>query len=161
MANRLRWLVVLLGAALPTCAATTGSISGMVKSADGTPQMGALVEVFAAGALRPVVAFTSQAGSFQVPSLSPGNYRLKVTAASFLPSLVENVMIRSGGRAIINVTLNTLAEAIRFLPPRQASEQDEDDWKWVLRSAANRPILRFDEDNGLILATSAKCEHQE
>jgi len=158
MANRLRWLVVLLGAALPTCAATTGSISGMVKSADGTPQMGALVEVFAAGALRPVVAFTGQAGSFQVPSLSPGNYRLKVTAASFLPSLVENVMIRSGGRAIINVTLNTLAEAIRFLPPRQASEQDEDDWKWVLRSAANRPILRFDDDNGLILASSAKTE---
>ena len=161
MANRLKWLVVLLGAALPVCAATPGSISGMVKSADGTPQMGAQVEVFATGNLQPTVAFTSQTGSFQVPSLSPGNYRLKVTAASFLPSLVENVVIRSGGRAIINVTLNTLAEAIRFLPPRQLSDQDQDDWKWLLRSASNRPILRFDEDNGLILATSAKCEHHE
>jgi len=89
MANRLKWLVVLLGAALPVCAATSGSISGMVKSADGTPQMGALVEVFAAGTLQPFVAFTSQAGSFQIPSLTPGSYRLKVTAASFLPSLVE------------------------------------------------------------------------
>jgi len=158
MANRLKWLVVLLGAALPVCAATPGSIAGMVKSADGTPQMGALVEVFAAGTLQPVVAFTSQAGSFQIPSLTPGSYRLKVTAASFLPSLIENVVIRSGGRAVINVTLNTLAEAIRFLPPRQLSDQDQDDWKWILRSAANRPILRFDNDNGLIIASSATRE---
>jgi len=161
MANRLKWLVVLLGAALPVCAAPTGSISGMVKSTDGTPQMGALVEVFAAGTLQPVVAFTSQAGSFQISRLVPGSYRVKVTAASFLPSLVENVVIRSGGRAIINVTLNTLAEAIRFLPPRQVSDQDQDDWKWILRSAANRPILRFDEDNGFILASSAKNENHD
>src|SRR5262249_31020103 len=158
MANRLKWLVVLLGAALPVCAATPGSISGVVKSADGTPQMGALVEVFASGTVQPFVAFTSQAGSFQVPSLAPGSYRLKVTAASFLPSLIENVVIRSGGKAIINVTLNTLAEAIRFLSPRQVSEQDQDDWKWILRSAANRPILRFDSDAGLILTSSARNE---
>jgi len=158
MANRLKWLVVLLGAALPVCAATPGSISGVVKSADGTPQMGALVEVFASGTLQPFVAFTGQAGSFQVPSLVPGSYRLKVTAASFLPSLIENVVIRSGGKAIINVTLNTLAEAIRFLSPRQVSEQDQDDWKWILRSAANRPILRFDSDDGFILTSSAKNE---
>src|SRR5437762_1970714 len=130
MANRRKWLVVLLGAALPVCAATSGSISGIVKSADGTPQLGALVEVFAMGTLQPIVAFTGQAGSFQVPSVTPGNYRLKVTAASFLPSLVENVVIRSGGRAVINVTLNTLAEAIRFLPPRQLSDQDQDDCNW-------------------------------
>ena len=91
MANRLKWLVVLLSAAMPVCAATPGSISGMVKSADGTPQMGALVEIFSAGVLQPVVAFTGQAGSFQAASLPPGSYRLKVTAASFLPSLVDNV----------------------------------------------------------------------
>ena len=161
MANRLKWLVVLLGAALPVCAATPGSISGVVKSVDGTPQMGALVEVFAAGTLQPFVSFTSQAGSFQVASLAPGSYKIKVTAISFLPSLIENVAIRSGGKAVINVTLNTLAEAIRFLPPRQSSEQDQDDWKWILRSAANRPILRFDSDDGLILTSSAANENHD
>ena len=161
MANRLKWLVVLLGAALPVCAATPGSISGLVKSVDGTPQMGALVEVFAAGTLQPFVAFTSQAGSFQVPSLAPGSYKIKVTAISFLPSLIENVVIRSGGKAVINVTLNTLAEAIRFLPPRQSPDQDQDDWKWILRSAANRPILRFDSDDGLILTRSAAKENHD
>lgn len=158
MANRLKWLVVLFSATLPVCAATPGSISGTVKTADGTPQMGALVEIFAAGALQPIVAFTGQAGTYQAAALTPGNYRLKVTAASFLPSLVENIIVHSGGRAVINVTLNTLAEAVRFLPPRQISAQDQDDWKWTLRSAANRPILRFDEDHGFVLARSASRE---
>ncbi|HKR86078.1 MAG TPA: carboxypeptidase-like regulatory domain-containing protein, partial [Terriglobales bacterium] len=136
MANRLPWLVVLLGAALPVCAAGPGSISGTVKSAEGIPQMGALVEIFAAGALQPSIAFTTQAGTYQAANLAPGNYRVKVTAASFLPSLVENVIIHSGGRAVINVTLSTLAQAIRLIPPRQTSPLDQDDWKWILRSAA-------------------------
>jgi hypothetical protein len=112
MANRLKWLVVLLSATLPVCAATPGSISGMVKSGDGTPQMGALVEIFAAGALQPMVAFTGQSGNYQVPDLSPGSYRLKVTAVAFLPSLIENVVVRSGGRAVINVTLNTIGSGL-------------------------------------------------
>jgi hypothetical protein len=155
MANRLQWLVVLLGATLPVCASTSGSISGTVKSASGTPQMGALVEVFASGALQPVVAFTTEAGTYQAANLIPGSYRVKVTAASFLPSLIENVMVRSGGRAVINVTLNTLAEAIRLLPSRQISPQDQDDWKWILRSTSSRPILRFDDQQGFVLASSA------
>ena len=75
MANRLKWLVVLLGAALPLCAATTGSISGVVKSADGTPQMGAMVEVFAAGSLQPIVAFTTKAGR-QLSSSQPVSRQL-------------------------------------------------------------------------------------
>src|ERR1700757_4689553 len=141
MANRLKWLVVLLGASLPLSAATSGSISGIVKTSNGTPQMGALVEIFSAGVLQPITAFTTQSGTYQALNLEPGSYRLKVTAASYLPSLVENVVVHSGSRAIINVTLNTLAEAVRFLPPRQMSVQDQDDWKWTLRSASNRPIL--------------------
>ena len=161
MANRLKWLVVLFGAALPLSAATSGSISGIVKSSDGAPQMGALVEIFSVGALQPIVAFTTQKGTYEALNLVPGNYRLKVSAASYLPSLVENIVVRSGGRAVINVTLNTLAEAIRFLPPRQLSAQDQDDWKWTLRSAANRPILRFDEDHGLVLAKSASSETRD
>src|SRR5689334_16924966 len=126
MANRLKWLVVLFGATLPLAAATPGSISGTVKSADGIPQMGAMVEVFGVGSLQPMIAFTTQAGGYQAINLTPGSYRVKVTAASFLPSLIENVMVRAGARALINVTLNTLAEAIRLLPPRQVSAQDQD-----------------------------------
>jgi len=159
MANRLPWLVVLLGAALPVCAAGPGSIYGTVKNAEGIPQMGALVEIFASGALQPSIAFTSPAGTYQAANLAPGSYRVKVTAASFLPSLVENVIVRSGGRAVINVTLSTLAQAIRLIPPRQTSPLDQDDWKWILRSAAQRPILRFDDQQGFVLASSATETH--
>src|SRR5438552_7311410 len=128
MANRRKWLVVLLGAALPVCAATSGSISGIVKSADGTPQMGALVEVFAMGTLQPIVAFTGQAGSFQVPSVTPGNYRLKVTAASFLPRPVENEAIRSAGAAVINLPLKIFPRALlSFLRP-QFSVRSQVNW---------------------------------
>ena len=161
MANRLKWLVVLLGVALPAGAASSGSISGIVKDASGAPQMGALVEVFSVGALQPIIAFTTQAGTYEAQNLLPGNYRLKVTAASYLPSLIENVVVHSGSRAVINVTLNTLAEAVRFLPPRQLSSQGQDDWKWTLRSASNRPILRFDEDHGFVLARSASGEARD
>jgi hypothetical protein len=130
----------------------------MVKSVDGTPQMGAMVEVFSVGALQPLVTYTGQAGGYLAINLLPGSYRVKVTAVSFLPSLIENVVVRSGSRAVINVTLNTLTEAIRFLPARQTSPQDEDDWKWTLRSAANRPILRLVEDGGLVVSSSAAHE---
>jgi len=45
----------------------------------------------------------------------------------------------------VNVTLNTLFEAIQLGPLR--GPVDDDDWKWTLRSMANRPILRvLDED---------------
>ena len=161
MAKRLKCLVVLLSTALPLCAATPGSILGMVKSTDGTPQMGALVEIFPSGVLQPIIAFTEESGSYEAKALTPGSYRIKVTAASFLPSLIENVAVRSGGRAVINVTLSTLAEAIRFLPARQTSAQDQDDWKWILRSASNRPILRFDDEHGFVLASSASGETRD
>ncbi|HET9743311.1 MAG TPA: TonB-dependent receptor [Terriglobales bacterium] len=156
MANRLSWLVVLLGAALPVCAANTGSISGVVKNANGIPQMGASVEVFAIGALQPLITYTGKTGAYESANLVPGRYLIKVSAASFLPTLVQNVVVRSGSRAVINVTLSTLAQAMRLLPPRQTSPQDADDWKWTLRSAANRPILRFDNDLGLVLASVAR-----
>lgn len=161
MANRLKWLVVLLGVGLPACAAAPGSISGVVKNSSGTPQMGAMVEVFTASALQPFTTFTTGSGKYQALNLAPGNYRVKVTEASFLPSLIEHVIVHSGSRAVINVTLSTLAEAIRFLPPRQTSLQDQDDWKWTLRSAANRPILRLIDDGGLVVSSNAAEQKKE
>jgi len=41
---------------------------------------------------------------------------------------------------MLNLTLNTLFEAVQAVPGHGAAEQE--DWKWVLRSSSNRPILR-------------------
>ena len=45
---------------------------------------------------------------------------------------------------MVNVTLTTLFEAIQLVPVPHPS--DDDDWKWTLRSVANRPILRVLRD---------------
>ena len=76
--------------------------------------------------------------------LLPGLYTLKVTAPSFLPALREKVGIRPGASINVNVTLNTLLGVMQLGPIR--TQQDDDDWKWTLRSVANRPILRIFND---------------
>jgi len=51
----------------------------------------------------------------------------------------------------VNVTLNTLFEAMQLLPVRRTMQED-DDWKWTLRSSANRPILRVLDDGPLVVS---------
>ena len=51
----------------------------------------------------------------------------------------------------MNLTLNTLFESATWLPAeRRKADEPGDDWKWTLRSAANRPILRLAEDGDVI-----------
>ena len=55
---------------------------------------------------------------------------------------------------IVNLTLNTLYEVMQWLPaePRRGTSQ-KDDWAWTLRSAANRPLLRWLEDGPLVVVS--------
>jgi hypothetical protein len=131
---------VLFGLTLPVWAAQQpGAISGHVRNATGVPQMGAIVEVIGAAA-RSLTVFTDEAGFFSASGLLPGVYSIKVSAPSFLPALRERIGLRPGASVNVNVTLNTLLGAIQVGPLRVAS--DDEDWKWTLRSVANRPILR-------------------
>lgn len=159
MTRQMGWLLSLLIIAAPAYAASSGSISGIVKSSDGTPQMGAVVEIFSAGSLQSLILYTDDSGRYSANNVNPGNYSLKVTAASFLPTLRENVSLRSGTHLVVNLTLNTLFEAIQLLPARKSTPQDDDDWKWTLRSAANRPILRVLDNEPLVLVS--KSERKE
>lgn len=142
--QKLGFLVIGLGLALPLAAADRpGSISGYVRSGAGVPQMGAMVEVLSSAA-RTLKAFTDERGFYSVSDLIPGTYSIKVTAPSFLPALRERIGLRAGSAMVVNVTLNTLFEAIQLGPLRGPA--DDDDWKWTLRSMANRPILRVLDD---------------
>src|ERR1019366_7787853 len=76
------------------------------------------------------------------------------SARSFLPSLREKIDLRAGAKLMVNVTLTTLFEAIQLVPLR--SPVDDDDWKWTLRSVANRPILRVLEDGTTVVAQSGE-----
>ena len=131
-----------------------GSITGTVRNSGGVPQMGAMVEVLA-GAVPSMTVFTDDRGRYTALGLPPGHYQVKVTAASFLPALRENVVLHSGARLVINLTLNTLFEAIATLPVRTRTPQDDDDWRWTLRSTANRPILRVFDDGPLVVVSKS------
>lgn len=118
------------------------NVSGWVHSAAGVPQMGVAVEVIASGSLQAVRVFTDEKGFYSAKGLLPGTYHIRATAPSFLPSLRENVSLRSGAERVVNLTLDTLFDAMQTLP-RRPGVSDDDDWNWTLRSCANRPILRM------------------
>ena len=158
-------IVIMMVATVPVPAwsgtassATPGAISGYVRDASGAPQMGAVVEVLgsAAQALKAFTlkVFTDDRGFYSVSGLLPGTYSVKVSAPSFLPSLREKIGVRSGAKLMVNVTLTTLFEAIQLVPLR--TTVDDDDWKWTLRSVANRPILRVLEDGTTVVAQSGE-----
>lgn len=135
---------VIIGLSLPAWATERpGAISGYVRDASGIPQMGAVVEIIGSTA-RTLTVFTDGAGFYSATDLLPGLYSIKVSAASFLPALREKVGLNPGASTHVNITLNTLLNAIRVGPVRSNSE--DDDWKWTLRSVANRPVLRVLDD---------------
>ena len=105
--------------------------------------MGAVVEILGA-ANRTLTVFTDDAGHFTATGLLPGFYTLKVSAPSFLPALREKIGLRPGASLNVNITLSTLLGAMQIGPLRTLP--DDDDWKWTLRSVANRPILRIFDD---------------
>jgi hypothetical protein len=161
MFRELRFLVVVAvlatGVTFPAWSgtvhgATSGSISGYVRDASGAPQMGAVVEVLGSAA-QALKVFTDDRGFYSVASLLPGTYSVKVSAPSFLPSLREKIGVRAGARQLVNITLTTLFEAIQLVPLRGPS--DDDDWKWTLRSVANRPILRVLPDGTTVVESAA------
>ncbi len=133
-----------------------GKVSGQVKDSAGKPQMGVLIEVFNSASNKAQNAYTDTKGFYTITGLTPGMYFVKATAASFLPSLRENVDLRStGANVMVNLTLNTLIEAFQFVPARRSKTSGDDDWGWTLRSAANRPILRALEKDGPLVVVSS------
>jgi hypothetical protein len=137
---------VIVALSLPAWAADRpGAISGYVRDGSGTPQMGAVVEIIGTAA-RTLTVFTDGAGFYSAKDLLPGLYTVKVSAASFLPAWRDKVGLHPGASTHLNITLNTLLNAMRVGPLRGGT--DDDDWKWTLRSVANRPVLRvFDDPN--------------
>lgn len=139
---------------------TGGNVSGTVRDASGTPQMGAIVQIMAPDARLITTAITDIRGRYRIANLTPGSYRLRATAALFLPAQKDGLKLQSGSHAIVNLTLSTLFSVSDWLPAqRRAAEEPGDDWMWTLRSAANRPVLRMvgeDDPSELSVSSSSK-----
>ena len=130
------------------------SLSGVVKDSRGVPQIGAMVQLLRPDFTVAVETYTDEHGRYRLASLVPGVYEVKASANLFLPTLRENLQVLTGSKQVVNLTLDTLYEAFRWLPakPRQADEP-KDDWTWTLRLSANRPLLRLLQDGPLVVVT--------
>jgi len=147
-----------LGSA-PAIAANQATIMGLVSDSAGVPQIGAVVQLLRPDMSVIATVYTSSKGRFSFASVLPGKYAIKAMGMSFLPSLQENVRVRT--TTVINLTLNTLYEVMQLLPaqPRDASSK-KDDWEWTLRSPANRPLLRWLEDGPLVVVSDKTGAHR-
>ena len=138
-------MVMTVAGLLPASAAPfPATVSGVVRDARGTPQMGAVVELMAADATVVARVYTNIRGAFAFDHVFPGTYQVKATGDSFLPTLREDLRLRARSKVVVNLTLSTLFEAIQWLPAQPRSpDEPSDDWKWTLRSSSNRPLLRL------------------
>jgi hypothetical protein len=155
-------LLAVLGFASARAATPDAAIAGVVRDAHGTPQMGALVVLLNAGATTIATAFTDDHGRYIMPSVLPGHYQLRATAAFFIPTLKPNVRLQAGSQAIVNLTMTTLFEMENWLPAqRRAVGEPADDWKWTLKATANRPLLRLtDPEDGQAISSSGESNRR-
>ena len=145
-------LTTVAAAPFEARALAAASVSGVVRNSGGEPQMGAQVELLRPDMTVIATATTDSHGAFSFQQIFPGQYALKAMGSSFLPALREHVRVRTA--TFVSLTLNTLYEVMQWLPsqPRNAGTP-KDDWKWTLRSAANRPLLRWLEDGPLVVVS--------
>ena len=142
-------VLLALGSGVVAVAAP-GTVTGTVRDSAGVPQVGATVQLLRPNMTVIASAYTDSKGMFTISSVAPGQYALKAMGQSFLPSLREDVRVRT--RTVVNLTLNSLYEVMQWLPsePRSNTAQ-KDDWKFTLCSPANRPLLRWLEDGPLVV----------
>ena len=139
-------------ASMPLLAITPGAISGVVRDSSGTPQIGAVVQLLRSDMSVIAAVYTGNKGAYTFNGVLPGKYAVKAMGTSFLPSLRENVRVRTS--TVVNLTLNSLYEVMQWLPAEpRAANASKDDWEWTLRSAANRPLLRWLEDGPLVVVS--------
>jgi hypothetical protein len=126
----------------------SGSIAGVVNDSRGVPQMGAAVTVYNRQDRQVGRILSDENGQFRFPGLFPSLYSLRVTLASFVPAIRQNISVGAGRLSLLHVSLNTLFSSIQLdYPNLESGSLISDDWKWVLRSASDtRPVMRFRED---------------
>lgn len=154
-------ILALMLAASAASWAAPAAVSGVVRDAQGVAQMGALVQVLAGDSSLVGTALTDLHGRYLIANIVPGKYEVRASAALFVPTMRGNLQLRPGARAVVNLTLNAMFDAAAWLPAeRRKADEPSDDWKWTLRSTANRPILRiFDENGDVVVMSSSAAEH--
>ena len=137
-----------------------GKVTGVVRDASGTPQLGASVELVpeVAGAVSSQSFLTNTQGIFRGDRLTPGLYSIRVTLAGFLPTLQQHVRINANLTTMVRIQMESMFASLDQLRRQPAPRSaDADDWKWVLRSATGmRPVLQWNEHEVVLAADSRR-----
>ena len=137
------------------------AVTGVVRDVQGIAQGGALIQVMTAGLDAPRTAITDSHGRYSIVNLIPGKYAVQASAALFISSTKDNLLLQPGKWVTVNLTLATLFDTTAWLPAeRRKTDEPNDDWKWTLRSSANRPMLRMVDGGGMVLVSSSATERK-
>jgi hypothetical protein len=99
------WLLLLMGVSR-SFAQSTASLGGTVTDPTGAVVPGASIKVrsLATNLVRETVS--DSAGAYVVPSLQPGDYEIRTTAAGFGTSVIKSVTLQVDQSVTANVRLN-------------------------------------------------------
>jgi hypothetical protein len=146
-------IMALLGVALATPVTSfaisplirSGALAGTVRDLVGIPQMGASVYLYDHREKLCEKVLTDSFGNFVFKGLNPDLYSVRITLATFLPALRNRIQIAPGTQNNLEVSLSTLFSSIQLVPPTAGTANNMmlDDWKWILRTSARRPVLRI------------------
>ena len=100
------FLAVVLVASMASAQVLTGTLKVIVSDAQGGRLPGAVVSASAEDSTTPREVVTNNLGEATLQALSPSaKYAVEVTMAGFAPSRNENVLVRSGHTASLQVGL--------------------------------------------------------
>ena len=137
-------LLVLSAAPYRASAQDHAAVAGVVRDVRGVPQLGALVELLGLDSLVVASTYTDDHGRYMIFTAKPGRYQLRTSATFLLPAVKHNLRLMAGSRTLADVTLNNLFDVGTWLPmERRSSVEPADDWRWAMRSSAERPLLRL------------------
>jgi hypothetical protein len=118
-----------------------GSFLGFVVGDAGLPAEGEVVQIRPAGLHLGSKALRQRSGPGGViafPALPTGSYYLEVLSQGRVVSS-EEIQIHPNQRLILAISL---PELLRTAGLRRPGHRSDDDYRWALRSATTRPILR-------------------
>ncbi len=108
----------------------SGSLVGFVGNQNGVPQMGASVLLYNSNAILARRAVTNEKGAFGFDQLAPGLYSVRVSMASFVPALKNNVRVQPGMRSFLSIDLASVLSSIELIYSAPGSQPlMSDDWK--------------------------------
>jgi len=99
-------VVALLFSFVAIAQTTLGIIAGSVSDSSGAVVQGATVTVQRIEGGEPITATTGPTGDFRVQSLTPGTYRVKVTAERFSATELSNIAVAPSVTTPVNVKLS-------------------------------------------------------